>query len=522
MQTRWLAALCLLAGCASSPIRPVATPAVDLKAADARLLQGCYRCLIEARDAYARAAVGRWRPAVLPRLFDAELLIALREKEFALDPAPAIARARALGPELPPSIDVERYLRLAEAVPYESVGWTRAEAAAFRRDHAAFVADVDGSLAWLAADARSPTVAEYLARALDCGYRGRPRTILRTDMPVVEDRAAPLLRYRAAACTPGVAKAFEDLRATEPSFADASYYLGAIGVSNLAEGGSDPRPFIDDIQRQLPDSPAVVSLAASLQRTLGNCEAALPLFDRLIALKPAHEAGWLGRVTCLTALRQTTEAIAAATRMIDMALDNRDEAYYWRARNYHGLGQLALARSDSDMAKSLRIKSDVLTLAGLIEHDQNDLDTADKDLQRAQQLDRGSNCFASWLLGSVSVKREAWAPAAASFDGARRCYDNDARVRGALLGALDQNDRIDPEFRRLQAAQLRSQIDASRQQMHAAAFNAANFFYESGDIEKARDLLDIAERDPSLGSDVAELRRLVPKVPAASRPPAEP
>ena len=221
-------------------------------------------------------------------------------------------------------------------------------------------------------------------------------------------------------------------------------------------------------------------------------------------------------------MRRTTEAIAAATRMIEMNLDNRDEAFYWRARNYHGLGQLTLARTDSDMAKGLRIKSDVLTLAGLIEHDQDDLDNAERDLQRAQQLDRGTNCLASWLLGSVFVKRSAWATAASTFDGARRCYADDATSRSLALAALEQNVKIDPEFRRLQAIQLRSQIEASRQQQYTAAFNGANFFYQSGDLDKARELLDIAELDPSLSTEVASLRPLVPKVPGASRPVAEP
>lgn len=521
MRTRWLAALCFVAGCASAPVRPAATPAVDLRAADARLLQGCYDCLIEARDAYARAAVGRYRPLVLPRLFEAELLVALREKEFAIDARAALARARALAAELPAAIDADRYVALVDAVPYESFGWPRAEAARFRLDHSTFASQVDQAITWLRSDVLSPAVAEYLARALDCGYGARPRNEQRVNFGGVDDTAVPLLRYRAAACAPGLAPPFERLLDGLPEFVDASYYLGVIGVAGLAEGGPDPRPFVNQIQRRLPDSPAVAFLAATMQQTLGNCAAALPLFDRLIALKPAHERGWLGRVTCLTALQQTTGAIAAATRMIEMSLDNRDEAYYWRARNYHGLGQLALARADSDTAKALRIKSDVLTLAGLIEHDQDDLDVAEADLKRAQQMDRGRNCFAAWLLGSVFVKRSGWGPAAASFDAARACYGDDATTRGLLLDNLEKNERLDPEYRRAQAAILRSQVEASRQQHYAAAFNAANFFYQSGDLDKARELLDIAELDPSLGAEVASLRPLVPKRPA-SPPPTEP
>src|SRR5262245_31502137 len=99
MRTACLAAVCLLAGCATAPRNPVVLP--PLEGADARLLQGCYDCLLEARDAYQRAASGKARSLVLLRLFESELLIALREKELTLDPSAALARARALARELP-------------------------------------------------------------------------------------------------------------------------------------------------------------------------------------------------------------------------------------------------------------------------------------------------------------------------------------------------------------------------------------------------------------------------------------
>ena len=64
---RKLAVLVLLvsAGCASAPIKK--TDAASLVVADTRLLEGCYTCLLEARDVYTRVAVGKARPLVIAR-----------------------------------------------------------------------------------------------------------------------------------------------------------------------------------------------------------------------------------------------------------------------------------------------------------------------------------------------------------------------------------------------------------------------------------------------------------------------
>ena len=104
----------------------LAREAAELKTlAESRTLQGCYDCLLEAKAAYAKLATGAERPAMLVRLFETELLIALREKELAIDAASAIARARALVPELPPALQAERYIKVVEAVPADSTGSAR-------------------------------------------------------------------------------------------------------------------------------------------------------------------------------------------------------------------------------------------------------------------------------------------------------------------------------------------------------------------------------------------------------------
>src|SRR4029453_2847455 len=103
MRRLWLAGLVLWVGCASAPVRKQDQGA--LADADALVLQGCYDCLLEAGATYERVAVGRARPLVITRLFETNLLIALREKELALDWSAALERARALIPGLPPGTE---------------------------------------------------------------------------------------------------------------------------------------------------------------------------------------------------------------------------------------------------------------------------------------------------------------------------------------------------------------------------------------------------------------------------------
>src|SRR4051812_19019984 len=104
-------------GCASARIRKA--NALALAAADTRVLEGCYDCLQDARATYARVAGGKHtkQPApVIARLFETDVLLALREKELALDSRPSVDRARSIAPRLPASVEAKRVLDIADAV----------------------------------------------------------------------------------------------------------------------------------------------------------------------------------------------------------------------------------------------------------------------------------------------------------------------------------------------------------------------------------------------------------------------
>lgn len=513
MGQRWLAGVVVVVsmGCASAPIRKA--DEVALAAADAKVLEGCYDCLIEARTTYARLAVGRARPLLLSKLLEVELLVALREKELAMDAGPSIARAEALVAELPPALEAARYVALVEAVPADDVGTPRSVDTAFRRGQGAYIDRIDRELVWLAAGGLRPEVRQYLSLAIDCMYERRPRRPADPPRPTahrdVPASAPPLVLYRRAICGQPNVKLLEGVRAAVPAFVETSYFLARVAVARAQQtGGGQARELLAESHARFPTSPSVTYLRANFSQLIGDCREGLRYYDETVALQPLHENAWLGRTVCLTFQKRTDEAIASATDMIALRPYNVEEAYYWRAWNRHFRKELPMAREDIERAKATASNGRIHTLAGVIEHDQDDLGPSEKDLVSAKDASEGNkNCTARWYLGLVEMKRTRWRESAAHFEDAMKCYEGEALDADAALKAIQGNPDLDAEFKARQIAGFEAAKKESWSQQHAAAFNAANHFARGGDPGKARVLVEIAAKDPALAQLVAELRR---------------
>lgn len=484
--------------------------------AEAKVLAGCYDCLLEARDIYAGLAVGRNRPPLILRLFEVELLLALREKELAMDPSATVARARALMPELPALADGARLIALVDGVPPDGTGVSAADDVAFRRSRADFIARVDDELAWLATE--GPVLApvrQYLSLAIDCSYLRRRRPAGQPARePVMQQIAADapaLLTYRVGLCDDIKRNRLERARAVEPRYAEAAYFLARLELATAQKtGGRAARPLLAEAYARFSRSPAVTYLNGNFQQLIGDCKAALRFYDETIALTDGHENARLGRTVCFTFLKAPAEAIAEATHLITIKAFNMSDAYYWRAWNWHSQRQLEPARADIEDAKRLASNNAIHRLAGIIEHDQNDLTAAEKDLVAAKSMTGGStDCVARWYLGLVEMKRERWTESAAHFEDAMTCYERSAEFSEASLRAMEANTDVDPDFKASQIAGFQAAIQEDRAQQYASAFNAANHYARGGNAAKAKALLEVAAKDPSLAARVAELRRIL-------------
>jgi tetratricopeptide (TPR) repeat protein len=517
MRRWWVAWLVVSATCASAPLRD--PDLARLAQADALVRAGCYDCLLDARETYAALAVGRARPLVVQRLFETALLTVLREKEIALDWSDSLALARTLLPEVDVALEPGRLLALVDALPPDSTGWPRRALTEFRRTRTGVAGTLDDELAWLASSGFTEPVRQYVAVAAECSYpfrrRGEGRVRLSYGRePRAPDGAPPLVVYRTAICdTPDRAR-LEGLLDADSRFVEATYFLGRLAVAVVQRRGNvaEVRDLVDAAYARFPSSPAVTFVAGRFNQFIGDCRAALTYYDETLALQPLHENGLLGRTICLTFLSETEAAIASATRLIDLDVtpDVRSDGFYWRAWNRHHRADLPAARADIESAKALRSNPQIHTLAGVIEHDQDELDPAEEDLRQALQMSGPTpDCTAHWYLSLVLIKREQWPETATAFEHAMRCYDRRAREAEEGLAAMQANTDVDPAFKARQIAGFEAAIAEDRAQYHAAAFNAANHHARAGRPDLARPLLDVAARDPKLADLVAELREII-------------
>ena len=488
------------AGCRSpGPAHP--DPA-RLARADAELAAGCHDCLIAARAGYRALATGAARPELAARVLEADLLLALREKELDLPPSDALAEARRIAAELPRELEAARYVALVDSMPSDAPGLSPRPGVV--RIRMASRAEFEQLRSWLARGRLRAMVRDYLWLAIDCTYAvpgGGP------EHPPAEapPGAPPLLAYRAASCGLGTVAALAAVRDREPRFVETSLFMANIELAaEPRDGPGHAGAHLAEALAHFPASPAITYLAGAYQRLVDNDPEALRRYDQALALQPGHDRALLGRVICLTHLGRHDEAIEAATRLIELDERSRADAYYWRAHNRHELHQLALARADIDAARRLAMTASVLDLAGILEYEQHELLRAEDDLTIAQDL--SIDCTARWYLALIHRERKRWLAAGHAFEQAVACYRDRGSETAGRLQALQTRGDLDPVYRERTAAGLQGSIDADAKQQHVAALMAAADLVAGGDPASARPLVDLAGEDPELADPVSKLR----------------
>jgi tetratricopeptide (TPR) repeat protein len=509
-------------GCASAQIRKANELA--LARADARVLEGCYGCLRDARDVYARLATDKHAPkiakgarTIVARLFETEVLLALREKELALDARASLDRARALVPRVSATMEPRRVIDMVDAVLPDGAGTPAKAMDALEERHRPYLQKIEDDLSWVEAAPLTPAVRKYIALSLDCSYATRKRPAGDTVNTLAKRReipinAPPLVTYRAADCAKTDTLALKRVLYATPGFHEAGYALAALNVMFAGEtGGEDVKRQLDSAHTNFSTAPGVTYLAGYLGSLLGDCTEANRFYEKTLALEPAHDRAMLQMTICQTNTHLDSAAIATATRFIALETSNIAEGYYWRATNRLRRKELDLARSDIEAAKSRsRNDGNVFTLAGIIEHEQNDLGIAERDLKAARSVFQGDgNCSAAFYLGSVLSRVERYIEAAASFDSAMVCYD--VRVQAVTL-KIDQvrnSTKGTAAFRQKRIAFLEEELADRRRRYFTSTYNFASMSARIGNIPRAEELLAIASQAPQLAEQVAKLRELI-------------
>jgi tetratricopeptide (TPR) repeat protein len=463
--------------------------------ADELVRAGCYDCLLDARADYERRALKS--PSVIVQLYEVNLLLALREKELAIDATATLDRAASLVPRLP-SVPADRVLSMVRALPADATG---------RRvlpPTPAVQEELKATVAALDASSFSTLFKSYLKLSIQCG---------RVPVDAVPPgETAPLLSYRRAICeNPIRVEPLRVVRKTVPRFVEASYFLGRAAMASFFKtDGREARELFEEAYARFSNSYSIAFDLGSLYQAANECGRADPLFSRALELRPVHEEARLGRAICRTYLSRNEEAIADATVLVDAteSATIRGDALYWRAWNRRHLKLIELARADIERARSLRYNARVLTLAGQIEYDQREYDKARQDLERARDME-ATECEARWYLALVEYAVEAWSPAANAFAASATCYDTLVKDSEKKRAEMATRNDVSEEFRTRQLAGFDAAIAEDSVQRSASELNAAINYGRAGDLTNATIYMKRAAVDPLRREAVEDLRQVL-------------
>src|SRR5205814_562102 len=307
----------------------------------------------------------------------------------------------------------------------------------------------------------SPLLRAYLELSLVCQYIVEDRNVT-IAAAVQRFHDVPLIEYRAGACNATQAPHLREVRDAVPEFDDVDFPLGryAAGIPQQPDQEEAPRRF-NAARAAFPQSPAILASLAELRRDREEWAEALDSYNAALALVPTHRDALLGRVVTLSHLSRYDEAIAGATRIIELGSWFTGEAYYWRAWNEYHVARIDDARADTDRAKGLMHNASVLVLSGMIESHERRLDESEAELQDALTLDAGQ-CEAAVLLGSVRAERRQWSSGGAAFELAQRCYDLSVTLRREAIARITAGPGSDEGKARLIARQERAMAEEAQ------------------------------------------------------------
>ena len=505
-------AIAVLAGCASRAPSPALL--AEVGKADALLHEGCFECLQDALAIYERVAAAPYAPPDARRAaFDAAVLLTVRARELGLPDRAWLQRATALSVDLvasPGAIDPRSVLEALPLISGEASGFPPDERERRGRQRRALFGphgQMPAVRDALSSAVASDVATQYVALAIDCEDAQRRKALDFSALRAVH--SSPLLQFRIALCA-GATDALIALRASDSRWSDTLFFEGRremtrYPVPDVGKGAE----LYAQAHTVFPESTAITLALGHGRNALSEYEAALSLFDSVLATSPRHHDAVLGRLLSLSYLSRHNDAIRTASALLDLGIFHQGDAYYWRAWNRYRVHLLPAAWDDVTAALTLMVNTSVHTLAGFIAYAQQRLDTAIDHLGRAYRLDQ-TNCEAVWTEGLVHVDKQDWTPAAARFEAAVKCFGEAAEQARRDIATAEGAPWADAvKARRIAAA--RKRIDTSEHRRAQAAYNAAGSHARLGNKPEALAFLEIAATHPLLNEKATALRATVEK-----------
>lgn len=503
----------LLAGCAARG--PIVPPYVaDLGRAEALLGQGCYTCLQESLALFEKIRTIKSAPAYVPeRAFDAALLIAIREKELGI-PSESMALARRM--VLPSR---QAVLDAAELIVGDATGLDpdmRAQQNGGRNRLGLEPANavrraLDGM-------PETDLAAKYVALSIDCE---QPKLIESVDMRAMTSIYAgvPLIRFRLSTCGRPAAPNVGALREVDPKWTDSLYWEGRRELTASRTTAIDfPKAlgFFAEGRKAFSQSLMLAMATGNTSMAAEEFESALASFDDVLAKYPTHRDALSGRMQSLSYLMRHTDAVAAATRLLELGTWHIADANYWRAWNRYHLKEYEPAWVDVENATRGLSNARVYMLAGLIAYSRKEVPTAIQRFDTAFKIDN-SACDATWMSGLASIDLNELAIAAPKFTRAMTCFTSSAgdlrKDLARLRSAIDA--RGTPPSARERRNLERTERDANNAEEKSAqsAYNAAQCYARTGHKDLALKLIDAAIAYPTMKEKAQAMKAAIEKLP---------
>jgi tetratricopeptide (TPR) repeat protein len=511
MLRKYLVAISIFAsGCAARG--PAPQMVAEMAKAQALLREGCYTCLQESLALFEKqAAVKTPLPGAHEGAFDAALLIAIREKELGIPAETAMARARRLVlPARRLVLDAAELILgdITSLTPEQRpIGRTRLPLQPENPTRRALDAAPDTDLA-----------AQYVALSIDCEQL---RLMEKVDVGALATKFAgvPLLQFRLSTCmragTPNIAT----LRQVNPRWTDTLYWEGRRELASPGGRAIDIPKVLDLYAQGRKAFPASVLLTLEWANTnllAEDFDAALSGFDHVLATQATHRDALNGRMQSLSYLMRHEDAVAAATRLLDLGTWHIADANYWRAWNRYHLKQYDAAWQDVENATKGLSNARVYMLAGLIAYARQDPPIAVARFDRAYEID-SSTCDAEWMSGLVSIDQSDLAIAAPKFTRAMSCFVSAAsglrQDRTARESAIQHRGTPASVREQAQLDRLLRDADTADEKSAQSAYNGAQCYARIGRKSEALNLIDVAIAHPKMTEKAIAMKAAIAKLP---------
>ena len=470
---------------------------------DALVRAGCFNCLKEALAIYQKHKV-------VQGIFDATLLIAVREKELGI---PSELSIVAPTPASQPVLDAYQLVigETSGLDPIQRAALTGRGRPPVQKDN-----PIRRALDPLFG---KDLVATYLALAIDCESQDLIESV-DTAALLKTYQGVPLMQFRLARCgSPVITAPLLALRANDARWTDTLFWEARRAIVGSPTGGIDLTAAIAlyaEGRAAFPASLAMTLASSNANMAAEEFAAALSGFDHVLSTFPEHRDALIGRATALSYLMQHVDAVAAATRVIDLGTWHIGDAYYWRAWNRYHLKEYETAWTDVESAIKGVSNSRVYMLAGLIAYARTELPTAVTRFDRAYEID-STACDAQWMSGLVSIDQELLATAAPKFTRAMTCFISSAAALRQNLARVEQQvaARGTPPTARdtRQMDRFRRDAENADERSAQSAFNAAQCYARTGGKGMALNLVDVAIAHPRMKDKAEALKAAIEKLP---------